>query len=96
MQNYNSRNIFVHMRLLIFVFTLLIAPSSFSQSAFDGTLDFGTSKRLDYELTVHKLELGVHDYLTRNDSLALNEQVLIKLLNPITSKKKNTGKTVKA
>lgn len=80
-------NIFVHMRLLIFVFTLLISSSSFSQSSFDGTLDFGQSKRLNHELTVQKLELGVHDYLLRVDSLALNEQVLIKLLNPVTSKK---------
>lgn len=75
------------MRLLIFIIAFLIAPRSFSQSSFDGTLDFGQSKRLNYELTVQKLELGVHDYLLRIDSLAMNEQVLIKLLNPVTSKK---------
>lgn len=75
------------MRLLIFIIAFLIAPRSYSQSSFDGTLDFGQSKRLNYELTVQKLELGVHDYLLRIDSLALNEQVLIKLLNPVTSKK---------
>ena len=48
------------MRLLILIIALLIAPCSFSQSSFDGTLDFGQSKRLNYELTVQKLELGVH------------------------------------